>query len=190
MTTSTTGDSAQVPADERESVMLALRSTAPSPHVAEVLDTVADTQFLTGAREQIFDAIERLTDMRLGEIQVLVAVAEGADHYRGIARATGQVDAAAEATVEALVRKGALARHHHPKAHNGDRPTLVHLTPRGDALLAQSEAIRVRLIDAVLDSLGSASSAELRLAAHTLTQTLGATAITHRQIGGPAAEQN
>jgi len=184
MSTGSNNATAAIPPDGRDAVMAALRSTAPSPRVTEVLDTVAETEFLTGAREQIFDAIERLTGMRLGEIQVLVAVAEGADHHRAVARATGQVDAAAEATVEALVRKGALARHHHPSARNGDAPTLVHLTPRGDALLAQSEAIRVRLIDAVLDSLGPASSAELRLAAHTLTQTLGATAISRRQLGG------
>src|SRR5699024_4133458 len=119
--------------------------------------------------------VERLTGMRLGEIQCLVAVAEGADHHRGIARTTGQVDAAAAATVAALVRKGALGRHHHPKTRNTSAdPTLVHLTPTGRALLAQSEAIRVRLLDAVIDSLDGAAADDVRLAAQTLTQTLGA----------------
>lgn len=165
-----------------ERAMHVLRSTTPSQHVSDVLDVAEEAQFLATAREEIFGGVERLTSMRLGEIQTLVAVAEGAEHYRQVARATGQVDAAAAATVDALVRKGALARHRHPRAGDGEALTLVHLTPRGSALMAQSEAIRVRLLDAVLDSLDAETSAGIRLAAQTLTQTLGAAGVP-RQLG-------
>ena len=115
------------------------------------------------SRGQVFSTIERLTDMRYGELEALTAVSDGADHHREVGRRTGQTDAAAAATVEGLVRRGLLAQHHHPEAPDDlSEPTLVHVTPAGTVALQQAEALQVRLLDSVLGSLDEEQTDRLR----------------------------
>ena len=178
------------PDDEQDTagrVRELLRTTAPGANVATILELDADSSRLEQTRRVIVNGVEELTGLRLGELQTLTAVSEGADHHRTIARLTGQTDAAAAATVEGLVRKGLLAQHHHPAESRPDaEPTLVHLTPQGEAVLGQSEAIRIRLLDAMTQSLDEAELEQVRAAADALR--LGGRDDGRRQIGGsPAA---
>ncbi len=154
--------------------------------MATILELDGDPGQLEQTRRLIVGGVEELTGLRLGELQSLTAVSEGADHYRTIARLTGQADAAAAATVEGLVRKGLLDQHHHPAETNAHaKPTLVHLTPRGEAVLGQSEAIRIRLLDTVAQSLDDVAIEQVRAAADALR--LGRRLDDRRQIGGTAA---
>ncbi|WP_413451818.1 hypothetical protein AA0Y32_14130 [Georgenia phoenicis] len=164
-----------------------LRRTTPGDGMASILELDSDSAQREQARRLLVGGVEELTGLRLGELQALTAVAEGADHYRTVARVTGQADAAAEATVAGLVRQGLLGQHHHPNEPNADaKPTLVHLTPKGEAVLVQSEAIRIRLLDTVAQTLGDPELELMRVAADALN--LGAHRELPRQIGGtPAA---
>ncbi|MEE6271858.1 hypothetical protein [Georgenia wangjunii] len=162
----------------------------PSEHLVQVLGLHDEADGVAASRQEIMRRVEGLTGMRLGEIEALAAVAAGAEHHREVARRTGQPDRAAAATVDGLVRRGALGRHRHPAEPDAARePTLVHVTPRGEAALQQSEALRVRLLDAAVDTLGHEELTRVRAAATTLTDTLGATpAAERRAIERRAAE--
>lgn len=150
-------------------IRAALRRTEPSAQMAQFLRLDDDAGRLEQARHQLVGGVEELTGLRLGQLQTLVAVADGADHHREVARATGQADDAAAVTVDGLVDRGLLARHHHPAEPNPHAtPTLVHLTPRGEAVLGQSEAIRIRLLDAVAHSLAPDELRQVRIASETL----------------------
>jgi len=163
-----------------------LRATTPGTGLATILDLGADAARLDQTRHLIVSAVEELTGLRLGELQALTAVAEGVDHYRAIARYTGQADAAAAATVEGLVRKALLGRHHHPAEPNaGAEPTLVHLTPKGQAVLGQAEAIRIRLLDTLAQSLSPGEIDQVRSAADALRLSRR-TETWRPQIGGAA----
>lgn len=164
-----------------------LRGTTPGSGLEAILELDSDSAQREQARRLLVGGVEELTGLRLGELQALTAVAEGADHHRTVARLTGQADAASAATVTGLVRKGLLGHHHHPNERNADAlPTLVHLTPKGDAVLVQSEAIRIRLLDTVAQTLGGPELDQMRIAADALN--LGAHRDLPRQIGGaPAA---
>lgn len=141
----------------------AVQSSSPSGRLTETLDLVEETAAVSRSQEQIYATIERLTGLRFGELQALSAVADGAAHYRAVARATGQADPAAEATCAVLERKGLLARHAHPEAaRNTGEATLVHVTAAGTVALQQSEALRVRLLDSVLATLDAEDSDRLR----------------------------
>ncbi|TDE91605.1 hypothetical protein EXU48_15790 [Occultella glacieicola] len=94
-----------------------------------------------------------MTGMRAGELQVLVAVEDGAEHPRAIAALTGQLPEAAEVTVKALVARGLLGRHAHPADPSGE-PGLVHVTPMGTAALEQAEAVQIRVVDALARTIG------------------------------------
>lgn len=146
----------------------------PSEHLPQVLDLHDEADGVAATRQEIMRRVEGLTGMRLGEIEALAAVAGGAKHHREVARQTGQADRAAAATVDGLVQRGALGRHRHPAERGAAAPTLVHLTPRGEAALQQSEALRVRMLDAAVDTLGHEEITRARAAATTLTDVLGA----------------
>ncbi|MBZ2198185.1 MarR family winged helix-turn-helix transcriptional regulator [Occultella gossypii] len=104
--------------------------------------------------------IESVTGVRAGELQVLVAVEDGAEHPRAIAAVTGQLPEAAEVTVKALVARGLLNRHAHPADTSGE-PALVHVTPIGTAALEQAEAVQIRIVDALARTLGGEQTQDL-----------------------------
>jgi DNA-binding MarR family transcriptional regulator len=150
----------------------AVQRAEPGEDLEQTLYLVDQMTAMTQSREQISRAIERLTGLRLGELQALSAVAEGADHPRAVARRTGQADAAAEATVDGLCARGLLDRHHHPLARSGGRPRLVHVTEPGRVTLEQAEALQVRLFDAVVGSLDETGTERVRDAVRSMADAL------------------
>lgn len=159
----------------------------PQTDLSAIYATESEAERLEGTRRKIVGGVEELTGLRLGELHTLIAVADGADHHREIARTIGQPDAAAAVIVDGLVKRRLLARHHHPAERNPyAEPTLVSLTARGHAVLGQSEAIRIRLLDAMTQSLDEAELEQVRAAADALR--LGGRDDGRRQIGdSPAA---
>ncbi len=155
------------PEGEQRRARTAVQHSEPGPRLVETLELVEAFSAVARSRGDVFRTIERLTDLRYGELEALTAVSAGADHHREVARRTGQVDAAAAATVEGLVRRGMLAPHHHPEAPDEySEPTLVHLTPAGAVALQQAEALQVRLLDSALSTLGDEETERLREAVH------------------------
>jgi DNA-binding MarR family transcriptional regulator len=142
----------------------AVQRSEPTTRLTDTLQLVEEMSAVTRSQEQIYATIEGLTGLRFGELQALTSVADGAEHARAVARATGQVDAAAEATLEVLERRGLLARHAHPAGPDGAAPSLVHLTPSGAVALQQAEALQVRLLDSALASLDAEEAGRLRAA--------------------------
>ncbi|WP_345044766.1 MarR family winged helix-turn-helix transcriptional regulator [Georgenia daeguensis] len=159
----------------------AVQRAEPGEDLAQTLDLVERMTTMTRSQEQISRAIERLTGLRLGELQALSAVAQGADHPRAVARRTGQADAAAEATVEGLCARGLLDRHHHPLARGGGRPRLVHVTETGRVTLEQAEALQVRLLDAVVGSLDEVGADRMRDAVRSMADALDPAQVTARR---------
>lgn len=176
-----------MPADPVTRARSELRHAAPSENLATILALEDGSDHLAAARRQVLGGVEELTGLRAGELQALRAVADGAEHYREVARRTGQADAAAQATLDGLVRKGLLDRHRHPaEVDPAAPPSLVHLTGRSRAVLGQAEAIHVRLLDRVVASLDGldldAARSAVDLVHHSLTASGGS-----RQIGSSTA---
>jgi DNA-binding MarR family transcriptional regulator len=159
----------------------AVQRAQPGEDLEQTLDLVDRMTAMTRSQEQISRAIERLTGLRLGELQTLSAVAEGADHPRAVARRTGQADAAAEATVEGLCARGLLDRHHHPLARSGGRPRLVHVTEPGRVMLEQAEGLRVRLFDAVVGSLDETGADKVHDAVRSMADALDPARVSARR---------
>jgi DNA-binding MarR family transcriptional regulator len=159
----------------------AVQRAEPGADLTQTLDLVERMTAMTRSQEQISRAIERLTGLRLGELQALSAVAEGADHPRAVARRTGQADAAAEATVDGLCDRGLLDRHHHPLARGGGHPRLVHVTETGRVTLEQAEALQVRLLDAVVGSLDEVGADRVRDAVRSMADALDPAQVSARR---------
>ncbi|WP_418606802.1 MarR family winged helix-turn-helix transcriptional regulator [Georgenia sp. SUBG003] len=149
----------------------AVRRAEPGNDLVETLALADQMTAMVRSQEQISRAIERLTGLRLGEMQALEAVARGADHPRAVARRTGQADAAAEATCQGLLARGLLARHHHPLSRGG-RPRLIHVTEAGRVALEQVEALHLRLFDVVVDSLEEIDPDQMRATVRRIADAL------------------
>ena len=67
-----------------------LRRTVPQSDLSEIYGTESEALRLEGTRRKIVGGVEELTGLRLGELHTLIAVADGADHYRVVARMIGQ----------------------------------------------------------------------------------------------------
>ncbi|UFU07014.1 hypothetical protein [Ruania halotolerans] len=138
-----------------------VRDAVPAAGVTEILSLAEELSRIGAAGSQIARAIESVTGLRAGEVQVLAAVAGGASHPRAIADVTGQVPEAAEVTVEGLEERGLIGRHAHDADPAGE-PALMHVSVAGQAVLEQVEAVRIRLADALVSSLGTERARELR----------------------------
>ncbi|MPV37406.1 hypothetical protein [Georgenia subflava] len=163
------GTAVETPAVAAQHTRRLVRGTEPRSDLAETLELVDEMTAMTRSHEHVFGAIERLTGVRHGELQALGAVADGADHPRSVARSTGQTEAAAAATVEGLVARGLLGRHHDARAPRSGEPALVHVSESGTVLIHQAEALRYRLVDAVIDSLDESEAVEFRGAVERAT---------------------
>ncbi|QOR71225.1 hypothetical protein IM660_02650 [Ruania alkalisoli] len=138
-----------------------VRDAAPVAGVNEILSLADELSRIGDAGSQLARAIESATGLRAGEVQVLAAVAAGAEHHRAIASTIGQVPEAAEATVDGLAERGLIGRHSHESDPSGELG-LVHVSPSGQAVLEQVEAVRIRLADALFGALGLEKAQELR----------------------------
>jgi DNA-binding MarR family transcriptional regulator len=147
--------------------------TRPVDGVTEVLGLLDDLTQLGRVVDGLARRLDGVSGLRAGELQALVAVAEGAEHPRAVARRTGQVDDAGLATVSALVRRGLLQRHRHPASPSADGPlALVHLTEAGRVVLAQAQGLQIRALAALVEQLGNAEADRLRSAVAALGTAL------------------
>lgn len=154
----------------------AVRHTVPRADMATTLRLAGQMTASARSHELVLRSVEHVTGLRHGELLALAAVAEGADHPRAVARRTGQVDDAARATVDGLLRRGVLARHHHANQHDGEEPALLHITETGAVVLEQAEALQLRMTDAVLADADGATTS-------TLLQIVGGAADLVRDTG-------
>ncbi len=153
---------------QRETVDL-----VPGDRLGDILELLDDLAAINRMSEGLLRQVQQLTGMRLGELQGLLAVAQGADHPRAVALATGQVDEAATATLESLISRGLVGRHRHPSAPEHAEPALLHVTDLGIAALQQAEGIQVRVLEAVVLSLGQRRTSQLRTSIQALAQVMG-----------------
>ncbi|MGO1974022.1 MAG: MarR family winged helix-turn-helix transcriptional regulator [Propionibacteriaceae bacterium] len=150
----------------------------PSTNLSDILGLLDDLEQINQISNQVLQQVQNLTGLRIGEMQALLAIADGADHPRAVAAATGQIKEAAAATVDSLVRRGLVDRH----AHDADPdaasdPGLVHITPAGRGALEQSEAIRVRVLDALSLALGPDRTSELRTGIQAVAEVMTETRV-------------
>ena len=145
----------------------------PGDRLGDILELLDDLAAINRMSEGLLHQVQQLTGMRLGELQALLAVAQGADHPRAVAVATGQVDEAATATLESLIGRGLVGRHPHPNAPEQAEPALLHVTDLGVAALQQAEGIQVRVLEAVVLSLGQRRTSQLRTSIQALSQVMG-----------------
>lgn len=145
----------------------------PSSSLSDTLGLLDDLEQINQISQQVLQQVQNLTGLRIGEMQTLLAISEGADHPRAIATATGQVKEAAAATVDSLVRRGLADRHAHDSDPDASSdPGLVHITPAGRGALEQSEAIRVRVLDSLSLALGPDRTSELRTGIQTVAEVM------------------
>ena len=159
----------------------------PSGNLSEILGLLDDLEQINTISDQVLQQVQNMTGLRIGEMQALLAVANGADHPRAVAAATGQIKEAAAATVDSLVRRGLVDRHFHDAEPDGaSGPTLVHITPAGRGALEQSEAIRVRVLDALSLALGPERTRELRTGIQAVAEVMTDTRVARLPLaGGP-----
>jgi DNA-binding MarR family transcriptional regulator len=123
--------------------------TDPSARLEEVLRLLDELTEVAGLSEGLFRAIEHVTGLRVGEIQVLRAITHSGAEVHGVARRVGQSDDAVMATVDGLVERG-LVR---------DRPAgptgVLRLTEAGTAALEQTQGVQIRLLDTLVAEVGA-----------------------------------
>jgi len=132
----------------------------PEASMTGVLALMDDLALLAGAGEEVRRQVDELTGVRSGELQALLAVADGADRPAAVAEATGQVDDAASATVEALRRRGLVTR------------APLRLTESGRVVQQQAEGLRIRVLHGVVSALGEQATGELRSTVQALGSVL------------------
>jgi hypothetical protein len=135
----------------------------PGTSMTGVLALLDELDLLAGAGEEVRRQVDELTGLRSGELQALLAVADGADGPAAVAEATGQVDGAAVATVEALRRRGLVMEA--PGA-------ALQLTEHGRVVRQQAEGLRIRLLHGVVSALGEQATGELRSTVQALGSVL------------------
>jgi hypothetical protein len=139
----------------------------PGTSMSGVLGLMDELTLLAGAGEEVRRRVEDLTGLRSGELQALLAVADGADGSAAVARATGQVDDAAAATVEALRRRGLVT-----SAPGSARGGTLHLTENGRVVRRQAEGLRIRILHGVVSALGEEATEDLRSSVQALGSVL------------------
>lgn len=146
----------------------------PSHQLDAVLDLLDDLALVTTGSAALFRGIERVTGLRVGEIQVLRAIAHGADQTQQIASRVGQPDEAAMATVGGLVERELLQWHSPGTSAGSDSVGGLRLTDVGTAVLEQSEGVQIRLLDTLVGELGQQGVGTLRTSLGALARVFGA----------------
>ncbi|WP_029431798.1 hypothetical protein [Blastococcus sp. URHD0036] len=145
----------------------------PGARLGTVLELADELTDVFRATDRVVERVEEATGLRRGELAALLAVAEGARHPRAVARRSGQVDDAGDATTEALLRRGLLRRGRHPAAPAGAAgATVLEVTQSGRAVLQQAEGLRIRALDSLVGVLGPRDTAVLRAAVRALAEAL------------------
>lgn len=151
--------------------------TDPSRRLGDVLDLLDDLAQVAAGSAPLFSSIEQVTGLRVGEIQVLLAVAHGADRAAMVASRTGQPNDAALATIARLVNSRLLVRHADGAAGDGDgTAATLRLTDPGMAVFEQAEAVRIRLLGMLAAELGREGVEALRAGLRAFARVLEANA--------------
>ena len=152
--------------------------TDPSQRLDDVLDLLDDLALVAAGSATLFSSIEQVTGLRIGEIQVLLAVAHGTDRADLVAARTGQPNDAALATIARLVDSGLLLRWHAQSgAGDGDgSAATLRLTESGVAVFEQAEAVRIRLLGMLAAELGREGVEALRAGLRAFARVLEANA--------------
>ena len=120
----------------------------------------------------IAEGIEQVTDLRLGQLRAMHAIADGAEGWADVGRATSEHREAARATVRSLQRAALVTE--------VGAPPVLRLTEQGRARLDQLTGLQIRLLAVLPPSLKGPLAdlaeglAELRDAAADEGRTLGA----------------
>ena len=116
--------------------------TEPRGRVGEVLGLLDEITEIARASEEPSRGVEQVIGLPAGEVHELLAVAHSTSPVREVAQRIGELDDAAEATGESLIRRGLLARNHRDNSRDGSSaPGFLHLTDQGTALLEQIEGV-------------------------------------------------
>jgi DNA-binding MarR family transcriptional regulator len=135
----------------------------PGDRLLATLELLDDFSVLGRANDGLLRHVAGLAGLRAGELQALFAVSEGATDGPTVARTTGQVDRAGEATVEQLVRRGLVGRHRHPDAPDGRCDSAaLELTEAGRVVVQQAEGLMIRALHTVHGRLGDRRAGHLR----------------------------
>lgn len=148
----------------------------PSARLEEVLRLLDELTEVAGLSEGLFRAIEHVTGLRVGEVQVLRAATCGAEVY-DVARRVGQPDGAVNATVDGLVERGLIRRD-----QQAGPTAVLRLTEAGNAALEQTQGVQIRLLDTLVAEVGADGARAFRNTLHgiagvlrTLAERTGAT---------------
>ena len=151
--------------------------TEPSGRTGEVLGLLDELTAITMLSEGLFRGVKQITGLRPGEVHALLAVAHRTSPEREVAWRIGEVDDAAGATVESLIRRGLLARGHRDDSRDGSSaPGFLQLTDQGAALLEQIEGVQFRLLDTLVEALGEQGVHGFRTALQAITEVLNTVA--------------
>ena len=134
----------------------------PGTSMTGVLALMDELALLAGAGEEVCRQVDELTGLRSGELQALLAVADGADRPAAVAVATGQVDEAAAATVLALRHRGLVTA----------SGAVLRLTEHGQVVRQQAEGLRIRVLHGVVSALGEQGTTALRSTVQALGSVL------------------
>jgi len=116
--------------------------TEPGGRLGEVLGLLDELTEVARASEGLFRGVEQVIGLPADEVHALLAVAYGTSPVREVARRIGELDDAADATVESLIGRGLLARNHRDASRNGSTaPGFLQLTDQGAALLEQIQGV-------------------------------------------------
>jgi hypothetical protein len=149
----------------------------PSVRIGDVLALHDELSGLARASARLRHGMEAVTGLRHGELEALVAVADGATDASALGAATGQVDDAARATAATLVDRGLVMS-------PGRSVTGLRITEAGRVALQQAEALQIRILDAAVERLGADRADDLRAGVRALGSALHTGAPPPRSVLG------
>jgi DNA-binding MarR family transcriptional regulator len=139
----------------------------PSARLEEVLHLLDELTEVAGLSEGLFRAIEHVTGLRVGEIQVLRAVTRSGAEVHDVASRVGQPDDAVNATVDGLVERGLFRRDRRAGPN-----AVLRLTGAGTAALEQTQGVQIRLLDTLVAEVGADGARAFRTTLHGIAGVL------------------
>lgn len=160
----------------------------PSSPAGQTAGLIEELTGVVDATSWVFAGIEQVTGLRPGELRVVRAVARGVMPVGEVARRVGELDAAADATVTSLTKRGYMRRERGEPGSPCATSDVVRLTEVGVALLDQIAAVQLRLLDALVVTLDDEEVRGLRETLRCGAKALEAAADQRRtQLSAPPA---
>lgn len=133
------------------------RLGTPSARLGETIGALDDMERALMVRVDLLRRVNELTGLCFGELQALAVVAAGGTTAGAVADATGQVPAAADATIESLRERGMVE-----VGEAAGPATPVTVTAQGKVAVQRAEGVQVRLMDDVVSALTPEETGRLR----------------------------